>query len=231
MSIKIERIVGPSIHQWESVIRGMRNPMNSWAKSDTTWDMIEDPEPINPEDLVYIKIGEKDLDLMRRLAKAGSDHRKYLRMLPVMLDVTAPLFWWKEYDTYKVGTVANSCSTMHTIHMAEFSLNDFSLETCRDIEKQRLFGMMPYLGMMVSMLNKAREGYLKTGDEVFWRYIIELLPASFNQKRTLFLNYEVLWNMYQARKNHRLKEWREFCQTIVREVPHFAEIFEIEVAE
>jgi len=166
---------------------------------------------------------------MRRLAKAGSDHRKYLRMLPVMMDVTAPLFWWKEYDTYKVGTVANSCSTMHTIHMSEFTLDDFSLETCRDTEKQvqaHLFGLKPYIGMMVDMLNKAREGYLKTGDEVFWRYMIELLPASFNQKRTLFLNYEVLWNMYQARKNHKLKEWREFCSTIWEQVPYFRTIFE-----
>lgn len=232
MSIKIENIEGPSIKQWEAAIRGMRNPMNSWDKSDTTWDLIEDPEPINPEDMVYIKIGEKDLDLMCRLAKAGSDHRKYLRMLPVMMDVTAPLFWWKEYDTYKVGTVANSCSTMHTIHMKEFTLDDFSVETCRDTEKQihsHLFGLKPYLGMTVDMLNKAREGYLKTKDETFWRYMIELLPASFNQKRTLFLNYEVLWSMYQARKNHKLKEWREFCSTIVKEVPYFKEIFEIEV--
>lgn len=225
MSIKIEKIIPPSFSQWKAVIRGMRNPMNSWAKSDS--EVCYSSEVNEP----FVDIGEADMDLMRRLAKAGSDHRKYLRMLPVILDVTAPLFWWKEYDTYKVGTVANSCSTMHTIHMNEFTYDDFSIETCRDMEKQvqtHLFGLKPYLGMMVDMLNKAREGYLKTGDEVFWRYMIELLPASFNQKRTLFLNYEVLWSMYQARKNHKLKEWREFCLTIVKEVPYFKEIFEFD---
>lgn len=218
--IKIDNMIFPSAFQWMAVIHGCRNPYDSWAKSDSGIQVNEE-----------IYIGDSDLDLMRRLAKAGSDHRKYLRMLPVMLDVTAPLFWWKEYDTYKVGTVANSCSTMHTIHMNEFTLDDFSLETCRDTEKQvqsHLFGLKPYLGMMVDMLNKAREGYLKTGDEIFWRYMIELLPASFNQKRTLFLNYEVLWSIYHARKNHKLKEWREFCSTIVKEVPYFKEIFELD---
>lgn len=231
MSIKIENIIPPSVSQWEAVIRGMRNPMNSWAKSDSTWDMIEDPSPINPDDMVYIKIGEADLDLMRRLAKAGSDHRKYLRQLPVIMDVTAPLFFWKEEDQYKVGTVTNSCSTMHTIHISELTLDDFSMETCRDLETQaraRLFGLRPYLGMTIDMLNKVRKAYVDTKDEVYWRYLIELLPSSFNQKRTLSCNYEVLWNMYQARKGHKLKEWREFCQTIVREVPYFAEIFQIE---
>lgn len=237
MSIRIEKIVPPSIHQWEGVIQGMRNPMNSWAKSDTTWDVIEDPSPCNPEDWVYIKIGPNDMDLMKRLAKAGGDHRKYLRMLPVVLDVTAPLFWWKEYDTYKVGTVANSCSTMHTIHLKEFTLDDFSFETCRKTQipdsqnSWVLFGLKPCIAQTVDILNKARTAFLMTKDERFWRYMIELLPSSYNQKRTLFLNYEVLWNMYQARKGHKLIEWREFCGAIVREVPYFKEIFGIEEAQ
>lgn len=240
MSIKIERIVGPSIYQWESVIRGMRNPMNSWAKSDTTWDMIEDPEPINPEDMVYIKIGENDLDLMRRLAKAGSDHRKYLRQLPVIMDVTAPRYWWAEADQYKVSTVTNSCSTMHTIHKKEFVLDDFSWDRLLNCECD-LFTVesdgglfkntVQPLGFLVDytipVLNRCRELYLEMGNEAYWDQMIQLLPQSYNQKRTWSMNYEVLWNMYQARKNHRLREWREFCQTIVREVPYFAEIFEI----
>lgn len=227
--IKIENIIPPSISQWEAVIRGMRNPMNSWAKSDTTWDIIEDPSPINPDDMVYIKIGDNDLDLMRRLAKAGSDHRKYLRQLPVIMDVTAPLFFWKEEDQYKVGTVTNSCSTMHTIHVSELTLDDFSLETCRDLEAQVqnhtvIFGMGPYLGMMIDMMDKVRKAYVETKNEFYWRVLIELLPSSFNQKRTLSCNYEVLWNMYQARKGHKLKEWREFCKIIENEVPFFKEI-------
>lgn len=223
MSIKIENIVPPSIHQWEAVIRGMRNPYNSWAKSDTTWDVIEDPKPINPDDMVYIKIGPNDMDLMKRLVKAGSDHRKFLRMLPVMMDVTAPLYWWKEYDTYKVGTVANSCSTMHKIAEKEFTLDDFSHERMSD-------GALQCLKNTVKFLEIERRVYNGTGDIQFWHDMIQLLPTSYNQKRTLFLNYEVLQNIYYARKNHKLPEWREFCETILREVPYFAEIFEIEAS-
>lgn len=226
MSIKIENIISPSVSQWEAVIRGMRNPMNSWAKSDTTWDMIEDPEPINPEDVVYIKIGENDLDLMRRLANAGSDHRKFLRMLPVMMDVTAPLYWWKEYDTYKVGTVANSCSTMHKIAEKEFTLDDFSFDHLPN-EWMDYYNPQTINQKIVGCLNEARRKYLETNDKRYWWVMIQLLPSSYNQRRTLFLNYEVLWNIYQARKKHKLDEWRDFCETIVCEVPYFAEIFEV----
>ena len=232
MSIKIENIVLPSIEQWKAVIRGMRNPMNSWDKSDSAWDLIEDPSPCNPEDWVYIKIGPNDLDLMRRLAKAGSDHRKFLRMLPVMMDVTAPLYWWKEYDTYKVGTVANSCSTMHKIAEKPFTIDQFSHEWLLD-------SSLCCLENTIESLNFWREKYIlqsnsKTCDEACataeecWMQMIQLLPSSYNQKRTLFLNYEVLWSMYQARKGHKLQEWRTFCNSIVREVPYFAQIFEIE---
>lgn len=222
MSIKIENIIPPSVSQWEAVIRGMRNPMNSWAKSDSTWDMIEDPSPINPDDMVYIKIGENDLNLMRRLAKAGSDHRKYLRQLPVIMDVTAPLYLWKEEDQYKVGTVTNSCSTMHKIQAKEFTFDDFSYEHLSDFARDYI------LGETIHELNVNRTEFINTGDKFYWWQMIQLLPSSFNQKRTLSCNYEVLWNMYQARKNHRLDEWHVFCDTIVREVPYFAKIFGIE---
>lgn len=215
--IKIENIIPPSISQWEAVIRGMRNPMNSWEKSDSTWDMIEDPSPINPDDMVYIKIGDNDLDLMRRLAKAGSDHRKYLRMLPVWMDITAPLYWWKEADTYKVGTVANSCSTMHKITDKEFDLDDFSHE--------HLVGpSMSILKTTIDTLNYWRNAFKAYNNNEYWWQLIQLLPSSYNQKRTLFLNYEVLWNMYKARNAHKLDEWRDFCFIIENEVPHFKEI-------
>jgi len=234
MSIKIERIVGPSMHQWKAVIRGMRNPMNSWAKSDSEVcfsDEVNEP---------FVDIGEADMALMRKLAKAGSDHRKFLRQLPVIMDVTAPRYWWAEADQYKVSTVTNSCSTMHTIHKKEFVLDDFSWDRLLNCECD-LFTVesdgglfnntVQPLGFLVDYtipaLNRCRELYLETGNEAYWDQMIQLLPQSYNQKRTWSMNYEVLWNMYQGRKNHRLKEWREFCQTIVREVPYFAEIFEI----
>ena len=221
--IKIENIIAPSFSQWKAVIRGMRNPMNSWAKSDS--EVCYSDEVNEP----FVDIGEADMALMRKLAKAGSDHRKFLRQLPVIMDVTAPLFFWKEEDQYKVGTVTNSCSTMHTIHISELTLDDFSLETCRDLDAQVknhtvIFGMGPYLGMMIDMVDKLRNAYVETKNEFYWRALIEILPSSFNQKRTLSCNYEVLWNMYQARKNHKLKEWRTFCETIENEVPYFKEI-------
>ena len=220
MAIKIENIVPPSAEQWMAVIRGMRNPMNSWAKSDSEWDVIEDPSPINPDDMVYIKIGDADLALMQKLAKAGSDHRKFLRMMPVMMDVTAPLYWWKEEDTYKVGTVANSCSTMHKIADRAFTLRDFS---CEHLDEAGL----GILQNVIFALNDEREAYLRTNNKDQWWSMIQLLPSSYNQRRTLFLNYEVIWNIYRARKNHKLDEWRDFCKTIVEEVPYFKEIFDI----
>lgn len=215
MSIKIENIVGPSPAQWESVILGCRNPFNSWSKSDSS--IFKDPYTNEWE----MKIGEADLALMRKLAKAGSDHRKYLRQLPVIMDVTAPLYLWKEEDQYKVGTVTNSCSTMHKIQAKEFTFDDFSYEHLSDFARDYI------LGETIHELNVNRTEFINTGDKFYWWQMIQLLPSSFNQKRTLSCNYEVLWNMYQARKNHRLDEWHVFCDTIVREVPYFAEIFEI----
>ena len=205
MSIKIENIVPPSAEQWMAVILGCRNPYESWAKSDSGIQVNEE-----------IYIGDSDLDLMRRLAKAGSDHRKYLRQLPVIMDVTAPRYWWPEMDQYKVGTVTNSCSTMHTLHKRDLTADDFSCEYCPVV-----------IGGVIESINAWRKLYIETNDKKYWYAMIQLLPQSFNQKRTLSCNYEVLWNMYCARKNHRLDEWRTFCDTIVREVPYFAEIFEI----
>lgn len=209
MSIKIENIVPPSAEHWMTVIRGMRNPFNSWEKSDSG---------IQADEEIYI--GDADLTLMRKLAKAGSDHRKFLRMLPVVMDVTAPLYWWKEADTYKVGTVANSCSTMHKIADHVFTLRDFS---CEHLDEAGL----DILQTVIIALNYERQAYLETNNKDHWWGMIQLLPSSYNQRRTLFLNYEVLWNIYQARKNHKLDCWRDFCETIVTAIPYFKEIFEI----
>ena len=201
---------------WEGAIRGMRNPMNSWEMSDSgrcEEDYCYDKCPYKDKD--YCKkiehgelvVGKNDLDLMKRLAKAGSDHRKFMRQIFVSVDITAPLYWWKEFDTYKVGTVANSCSTMHTIHNEEFTLDDFSHEK---LSVGRYLHFVQY----ISLLNEVREEYLATNDKVVWYEMIQLLPSSYNQKRTVTMNYENLVNMYHARKNHKLTEWLEFCDWI-----------------
>lgn len=218
--IKIENI---EVMGWEPAIRGMRNPMNSWDRSDSEYKYwcnalgpkeeshycndcgydqcspyLDDPEFV---------IGPNDLDLMKRLAAGGSVHAKYRRMITVYMDITAPLYWWKEYDTYKVGTVANSCSTMHKIHAKEFVLDDFSTEHLFDDSKVALWNV-------ISELNRHRENFLATKDKKYWWQMIQLLPSSYNQKRTVLLNYEVLVNIYHHRKDHKLDEWREFCQMI-----------------
>lgn len=191
---------------WEAAVRGLRNPMNSWDKSDSDWDWLEDESSINPNDpgMTFI-VGENDLSLMRKLAESGSDHRKFMRMIVVACDVTAPLYWWKEYDTYKVGTVANSCSTMHKIHAKEFTLDDFSHEHLINVHQ---------LQAICDWLNSWRDGYLESKDKRYWWQMIQLLPSSYNQRRTLLLNYEVLRNIYHARRNHKLGEWRTFCEWI-----------------
>ena len=186
---------------WEHAIRGMRNPLNSWEKSDTTYGLGEDY-------YTDMEIGPNDLDLMTRLRNAGTDHRKFMRMLTVYVDITAPLYWWKEFDTYKVGTVANSCSTMHKIHAKEFTLDDFSFDHIpSEIQEVLERGT-------IRALNIARESFLETKDKDYWWMMIQLLPTSYNQKRTVMLNYEVLANMYKSRKNHKLDEWHELCHWI-----------------
>ena len=194
--IKIEKT---DVCGWESAIRGMRNPMNSWDKSDSCWDGFGD--------LDGYSIGSNDLDLMKRLAKGGSVHAKYRRMIVVYVDITAPLYWWKEFDTYKVGTVANSCSTMHKIHDKEFTLDDFS---CEHLNEANLI----FMNHLIEILNEERTCFIENKDKDDWWQMIQLLPSSYNQKRTLMLNYEVLVGMYRDRKNHKLDEWHTFCDWI-----------------
>ena len=226
--IKIENF---EVLGWEHAIRGMRNPMNSWEKSDSVfidedgdWYTITgDSGPFKNVDEFstdgqQVYIGPNDLDLMKRLCNAGTDHRKFMRMITVYLDITAPLYWWKEFDTYKVGTVANSCSTMHKIHAKKFELSDFSCEhlfhNVNDTETWLDIDFFNVLDNMIFYLNKARELYLDTKDKNYWWQIIQLLPSSYNQRRTVMLNYEVLANIYPMRKNHKLDEWRDFCEWI-----------------
>lgn len=194
--IKIENV---KVCGWEPAIRGMRSSWNSWGKSDSYFSVVP-------------CIAANDLELMMRLAKSGSSHAKYRRMIIVYCDVTAPLYWWKEMDTYKVGTVCNSCSTMHTISKKEFTLYDFSHEHLLDSTKETL-------KIICEILNKSRVMFLETKDKQYWWQMIQLLPTSYNQKRTLMLNYEILSNIYHSRKNHKLDEWIEFCKWI-EELPY-----------
>lgn len=205
---------------WEHAIRGMRNPMNSWEKSDSlTCVACPGCQPVDEcwrmKNEVFI--GPNDHDLMTRLAKNGPVHAKYRRMITVYVDITAPLYWWKEFDTYKVGTVANSCSTMHKIADKEFTLDDFSHEhlfTEENIRYEAEPDSLKLLNTIIDALNVYRLAYLEEGDKSVWWQLIQLLPSSYNQKRTIMLNYEVLANMYKSRKNHKLDEWVEFCKWI-----------------
>ena len=199
--LKCERT---AVMNLENALRGMRNPMNSWAKSDSYYDGDE-----------YV-IGEADLDLAVRLAKSGTDHRKYLRMIFVSVDVTGPLYWWKEYDTYKVGTVANSTSTMHKIHSKPFGREDFSCDRMSDVA-------LASLDQTIAVLEERRLKYVETKDTAYWHDMIQLLPSSYNQMRTTTLNYETLVNIYYARRNHKLPEWHVYCDWI-RSLPYAAEL-------
>lgn len=243
------KIENTNVVGFEEAIRGMRNPLNSWEKSDSSFNH-EDGEyhdicgNIGPslEDAGTIVLGQNDKDLMKRLASAGKDHAKYRRMIVVYADLIAPLYWWKEYDTYKVGTVANSCSTMHKIQAKEFTLDDFSHEHLigmptyvHDIDKLHdeiplvrwdkasdrpndgywvEFTPLGTMTIIIEMLNRCRELYLETKDKGYWWQMIQLLPSSYNQRRTVMLNYEVLANIYPARKAHKLDEWHTFCDWI-----------------
>ena len=198
--IKLEHVVLASPEQMEFIIEGTRNPLNSWNKSDTNVDQ-------DLYSLSNIDIGPNDLNLMQRLAKAGTDHRKFMRMIPVYVRITAPLYWWKEFDTYKVGTVANSCSTMHKIQEKEFTLENFSCENLYDDEYE-------LLKETIKVLNADRKLYLKSKKKNDWWQMIQLLPSSYNQTRNVMMNYEVLANIYKSRMDHKLNEWREFCKWI-----------------
>ena len=211
--IKIENT---EVFGWEAAIRGMRNPKSSWFLSDSTFKEIFDT--VNMRDCwrQYFVAGENDMKLMKTLAKAGNDHGKFLRMINVTVDLTAPLYWWKEFDTYKVGTVANSCSTMHKIHAKEFTLDDFSHEHLTNFCLNSLRGTIDHL-------NLARRNYLELKNKMDWWQMIQLLPTSYNQKRTVQLNYAVLKNMYFARRHHKLNEWHTLCDWILT-LPYFKEI-------
>lgn len=207
------------IFGWDAAIRGMRNPMNSWKKSDSYFG-----EAYLEDELTYIKpnVGEKDLDLMRRLRNAGTDHRKFMRMITVSMDIIAPLYWWKEFDTYKVGTVTNSCSTMHKITAKEFTLDDFSHDHL--ISTALLCALINELNVYRDIFNAYDKQTVAYTEEFskkdIWWQIIQLLPSSYNQKRTIMLNYEVLANIYKSRKNHKLDEWHIFCDWI-KTLPYY----------
>ena len=236
--IKIENV---EVMGWEHAIRGMRNPMNSWEKSDSThcteWDCDTCPGNGGNDGCKFpgidpVVVGPNDHQLMMNLAHGGPVHAKYRRMITVYLDITAPLYWWKEFDTYKVGTVANSCSTMHKIHAKEFTLEDFSCEHLMgfrtpievsvpqiDVDPLKdcsiIFSPSGVLeNITIPMLNECRKLYLETKNKRYWWQMIQLLPSSYNQRRTVMLNYEVLVGMYESRKLHKLDEWREFCKWI-----------------
>jgi hypothetical protein len=200
--IKLEHT---DVYGWEAAIRGMRNPMYSWDKSDSHYEW-------GGKDFA---VGPNDLSLMRKLVKAGADHSKFMRMINVTCDITAPLYWWKEYDTYKVGTVANSCSTMHKIHAKEFTLDDFSHEHLwGDPDAMDVDEPIGIMNIVIDALNTYCKDFLDSGDKADWYQMIQLLPTSYNQKRTIQLNYAVLRNIYHARHNHKLTEWHTFCDFI-----------------
>lgn len=232
------KIENTEVVGFEAAIRGMRNPMNSWEKSDSGWNAhippivlrnqvdweqwAEQYKAVQYSDEYTYDIGPNDRDLMVRLRNAGTDHRKFMRMIIVYIDITAPLYWWKEFDTYKVGTVANSCSTMHKIADKEFTFEDFSHEklinsACMEIQEQHIrISPIQALATTIECLNSYRDLYLQTKDKKYWWQMIQLLPSSYNQKRTVMLNYEVLANIYKSRRNHKLDEWHTFCDWIER---------------
>lgn len=224
--IRVEHI---EVFNFEGAIRGLRNPMNSWDKSDSEY------EPANFCDSNFV-VGQNDLDLMHRLYKAGTEHRKYLRQIFVSMDITAPLYWWKEFDTYKVGTVANSCSTMHKIAAKEFELDDFSweqlLNTGCDLFNYE-FGKGSFAtqiqplqlltNFIIPSLNECRERYIETKDKVFWWQMIQLLPSSYNQKRTVTMNYENVVSLIKQRTGHKLDEWKNFVE-ILKDLPYVKDI-------
>lgn len=241
--IKVENI---DVWGFEHAIRGMRNPLNSWDKSDSRWCYANNRDEskcdaVCCDDCVhrFYEIGKNDLNLMRRLYKAGSEHRKYLRQICVSMDITAPLYWWKEFDTYKVGTTVNSCSTMHKIHAKEFTLEDFSHEHLFEHNNTMGCVIYPYradsyyggweshyiLELIIEILNRARELYLETKDKQYWWQMIQLLPSSYNQRRTITMNYENVVNMIRQRTGHKLDEWNEFVK-ILKDLPYVKEIIE-----
>lgn len=212
--IKLENT---EVMNFEGALRGMRNPLNSWDKYDSTWDGFGEADGFS--------IGANDLNLAQRLIKAGPDHRKFMRQIFVSVDITAPLYWWKEFDTYKVATVANSCSTMHTIHKKEFTIDDFSHEHMVDFAKRTLQDTVDMLNNYRDLyVNGAEDLGIKSKDKKYWWQIIQLLPSSYNQKRTVTLNYETLRNIYGSRRNHKLDEWSIGFMSWIDSLPYAEEL-------
>ncbi len=228
--LKIEKFVLPSPEQWEIVMEGMRNPKNSWDRMDSYVTHIQDDETLETAKFEFF-MGDNDYDLAKRLRNGGSVHAKYRRMIPVFVTITAPLYWWKEFDTYKVGTVANSCSTMHKIHEKEFTLEDFSCEHLEVLipaelnDGEEVFQNLWIVSLKrtIEALNIARDNYIREQNadlkKKYWWAMVLLLPTSYNQKRTVMLNYEVLANIYESRKDHKLDCWHTFCHWI-EELPY-----------
>mgnify|MGYP007069857500 CR=1 FL=1 len=218
--IKVE-----NIETWgfEHAIRGMRNPLNSWDRSDTIFELVlrHDKEHAHVEAC----IGKNDINLMKKLYKAGTEHRKYLRQIFVSMDITAPLYWWKEFDTYKIGTVANSCSTMHKIHSKEFDINDFSHDTIEELEGEEYNRAWENWINTINELNYFRDKFNETKNKLYWRQMIEKLPSSYNQKRTVTMNYENVVSMINQREHHKLDEWVDFTHTL-RTLPYIGELLE-----
>lgn len=219
------KIENTEVMGWEHAIRGMRNPKNSWEKTDSypavdcgKCGKIEREGICTKEDrdctgFECFEVGPNDLKLMTTLRNAGTDHRKFMRMITVYMDITAPLYWWKEFDTYKVGTVTNSCSTMHKIADKEFTIDDFSIEHLND-DRSAEVSNLEWFEHLITHLNRDRKRFIETKDKQYWWQLIQLLPSSYNQRRTVMLNYEVLANIYKSRRNHKLDEWHTFCDWI-----------------
>ena len=235
MSIKIENI---QTMGWEGALRGMRNPLNSWDKADSAY--ASDIERTDTNIAAYgtkldrydFVIGQNDLALCLKLIKAGSEHRKFLRMIHVQMDITAPLYWWKEFDTYKVGTTTNSCSTMHKIAAKEFTLDDFSHEHLIDDqddfenENGQVYSYKDFLYYdVLDVLDTARRQYLETKDKKYWWQMIQLLPSSYNQRRTIDMNMETVLNILHQRSHHKLDEWIELCDTMFKQIPYCQEFY------
>ena len=236
-------IVVENIEVWgfEHAIRGMRNPLNSWSKSDTSFicgkpfNYIENPKLVVGAETTKWGPGPNDLDLMQRLYNAGPEHRKYLRQIFVAMDITAPLYWWKEFDTYKIGTVSNSCSTMHKIQAKEFVPEDFSIEHLYDFDDQQfaavsvdgetcLYSPKKFISMLCEMLNYYRKQFIESKNKDDWWQLIQLLPSSYNQKRTITMNYENVMTMIKQRSGHKLDEWNDFIEILKNELPYIDEI-------
>lgn len=216
--IKVEQL---KVFNLDGAVRGMRNPMNSWDKSDSVWVKVSDR---GFEDDWEYQIGENDLELMRRLYKAGPEHRKFMRQIFISMDITAPLYWWKEMDTYKVGTTSNSCSTMHKLAAKEFVEEDFSIGWLT--YGKSISGFYLHFKETIKQLNMLRNLYLETGDKCWWYQMVELLPSSYNQRRTITMTLENFCNMYFQRKDHKLFEWKKFCSILYDELPMFQAIIE-----